>query len=73
MLSICCNIRIKSWGNRKTFWESIINKYNWKEIDSLSEKVDLKKFEENNLTIAFNILYTKKEKIYPAYVSKNTK
>ena len=73
MLSIHCNIRIKSWGNRKTFWESIINKYNWKEIDSPSEKVDWKKFEKNNLTIAFNILYAKKEKMYPAYVSKNTK
>ena len=27
-----------------------------------------KRFEKNDLTIAVNVLYTKKEKIYPAYV-----
>ena len=31
-----------------------------------SEKDDWKKSEKNNLTIAFNVLRTKKEKIYPA-------
>ena len=31
----------------------------------------LKKFEKNNVTISLNVLYAKKEKIYPAYVSKN--
>ena len=35
-----------------------------------SEKDDWKKFEKNNVTIALNVLYAKKEKIYPAYVSK---
>ena len=30
-----------------------------------------KKIEKNNLTIALNVLYAKKEKIYPAYVSKH--
>ena len=30
-----------------------------------------KKFESNNVTIALNIFYLKKEKIYPAYVSKH--
>ena len=29
-----------------------------------------KKSEKNNVTIALNVLYAKKEKIYPAYVSK---
>ena len=29
-----------------------------------------KKLEKNNVAIAFNVLYAKKEKIYPAYVSK---
>ena len=29
-----------------------------------------KKIEENNVIIALNVLYSKKEKIYPAYVSK---
>ena len=30
-----------------------------------------KKFEKNNLTIALNFLYVKKEKIHPLYVSKH--
>ena len=29
-----------------------------------------KKIEENNVIIALNVLYSKKEKIYPAYLSK---
>ena len=45
-----------------------INKYNWEGINFPSEKDDWKKFEENNLTIAVNVLYAKKEKIYPAHV-----
>ena len=28
-------------------------------------------YEKNNLTIALNVLYAKKQKIYPAYVSKH--
>ena len=36
-----------------------------------SEKDDQKKIEKNNVTIALNVLYAKKEKIYPAYVSKH--
>ena len=36
----------------------------------LSEKDDWKKIEENNVTVVLNILYAKKEKKYPAYVSK---
>ena len=34
------------------------------------EKDDWKKFEKNNVTIALNVMYTKKEK-YPAYVSEH--
>ena len=49
-----------------------INKYNWKGIDFLSEKDDWKKFEKNNVAIALNVLHAKKEKIYPAYVLKNS-
>ena len=30
-----------------------------------------KKIEKNNVTIALNVLYAKKESIYPAYVSKH--
>ena len=48
-----------------------INKYNWEGINFLSEKDDWKKIRINNVIIAFNILYAKKEKIYPAYVSKH--
>ena len=33
-----------------------------------SEKDDWEKFEKNNVAISLNILYVKKEKIYPFYV-----
>ena len=36
-----------------------------------SEKDDWKQFMKNNLTIAFDVLYAKKDKICPAYVSKH--
>ena len=49
----------------------MINKYNWKRINFPSEKDDLKKIEKNNVTIALNTFYVKKEKIYPPYVSKH--
>ena len=32
---------------------------------------DWKKIQKNNVTIAVNIFYAKKEKIYPAYFSKH--
>ena len=48
-----------------------MNTYNWERINYPSEKDDWKKFEKNNVTIALNVLYAKKEKIYPAYVSKH--
>ena len=35
------------------------------------KKNDWKEFEKNNVIIALNVLYAKKEKIYPAYVSKH--
>ena len=40
-------------------------------INFASKKDDSKKFEKNILTIPLNVLYIKKEKIYPAYVLKN--
>ena len=40
-------------------------------INLSSGKDDWKKFEKNNGTIALNVLYSKKEKIYAAYVSKH--
>ena len=47
-----------------------INKCNKEEINFQSRKGDQKKFEKNSVKIAFNVLYTEKEKIYPAYVWK---
>ena len=36
-----------------------------------SEKDDWKKFGKNNVAIALNVLYGKKEKIYPTFVLEN--
>ena len=80
MFSIRCNScitvvlnyeEIKKVPQRITRIKHFINKHNWKGINLPSEKDDWKKFEKNNLTIALNVLYAKKEKIYPAYVSKH--
>ena len=49
-----------------------VNKYKWEEINFPSEKDDWKRFEKNNVTIAFNVLYAKKKESYPAYVRKIT-
>ena len=49
-----------------------INNYNWKDIEFPSHSKDWKKFEQNNKTIALNILsvpYNTKQ-IRPAYISK---
>ena len=47
--------------------QSFINKYKWKRMKK--KKNDWKAVAKNNVTIALNVL--KKEKIYPAYVSKH--
>ena len=59
------------YSERITKIKPFINKYNWKGINFPSEKNDWKKLEKNNLTISLNVLYAKKEKIYPAYVLKH--
>ena len=60
---------------RITKIETFISKHNREGINLPSEKDDWKKFEKNNInvrnTIALNILYVKKEKVYPAYISKH--
>ena len=76
MFSIRYNSRIKSWRNkerstRNTKIKPFVNKYNWKGTNFPSEKDDWEKFKKNNVTIALNVLYAKKEKIYPAYVLKH--
>ena len=38
---------------------------------SIRKRDDWKKFEKNNVTIALNVLYAKKENIYPPYASKH--
>ena len=35
------------------------------------EKNDWKKFEKNNVTVAFNVFLAKREIIFPVYVSKH--
>ena len=61
---------IKKDTQRKINLNFFLNNYNWEEIDFPSEKDDWKKIEKNNVRIAFNVLHSKKVKIYPAYVSK---
>ena len=56
---------------RITRIKPFINKYKEEGINYPSEKDDWKKFEKNNLTIARNVLYSKNENTYPAYVSKH--
>ena len=54
-------------AERITKIKPFINKYKWKGINLPSEKDDWKTFEKNNVRICLNVLYAKKEKIYPAY------
>ena len=62
---------IKKDPQRITKIKPFINKCNWEGINFPSEKDDWKKLENNNVTIAVNVLYSKTEKIYPASVSKH--
>ena len=71
MFSIRCNSPIKLWrigkhSERIKKSNFFINRYNWEGINFPSEIDDGKKIEKNNLIIALNVSYTKKEKIYPA-------
>ena len=62
---------IKKDPQRITRIKLFINKFNWEGIHFPSEKDDWKIFQKNNVTIVLNVLYAKKEKIYPALVSKH--
>ena len=53
---------IKRELQRITKIKPFTNKYNREEINFLSEKNDWNKFEKDNVTIALNVLYAKKEK-----------
>ena len=61
---------IKKDPQRITKIKPFMNKYNWERIHFPSEKDDWKEVDKNNVTIALNVLYAKKEKIHPVYVSK---
>ena len=54
-----------------TKFKTFINKYNWEGINFTSEKNDWKKTEKNSVTMVLNVLHSKKEKIYPPYISKD--
>ena len=67
MFPICRNSRVKFWTNQKRSNKNekikpFINKYNWGGINFPSEKDEWKKFGKNNVTMALNVLYAKKEK-----------
>ena len=47
-----------------------IDKWNWERINYPLLKDDLKRFHKSNVTIAVNVLCTKKEKNIFCYVSK---
>ena len=53
---------IKKDPQKRTKIKLFINKYNWEGINYPSENDDWKKFEKNNVTIALNVSYAKKEK-----------
>ena len=65
--------QIKSHSERISKIRPFIDQYNWKEIDFPSQSKDWKKFEENNETIALNILFLphNTEKIRFSYKSKH--
>ena len=78
LLSICFNCcinyqNIKNNPDRISKTKPFIDQYNWKEIDFPSHSKDWKKFEQNNKTIALNILFVpyNTEKIRLAYKSKH--
>ena len=53
---------IKKDPQRITKIKPFTNKHNWEGINYSLEKDDCEKFDKNNVTIALNVLYTKKEK-----------
>ena len=67
--------KIKKDPQRLSKIKSFIDQYNWKEIDFSSHKIDWKKFELNNKSIALKVLHVlyNTEKIRHAYNSKYNK
>ena len=76
MLSICLSLGLNHKNIRKGLErikkiKPFLNKYNWVGMNYSSEKDDRKKFEKDKLMIDLNLLYARKEKKYPAFVSKH--
>ena len=61
--------KIGKYSKRIIKITTLINKHKLEGINYTSEKDDWKIFEKKNPTIALYVLYVKKEKIYPSYVS----
>ena len=61
---------IKKYLQRIIKIKPFIDKYNCEGVNYTSERDDWEKFEKNNPTIALKVFYSKKEKIYDAYISK---
>ena len=57
---------IKTDSKRITKIKPFMNNYKWKRNKFSIRKRLLEKIEKNNRTIALNVLYAKKQKIYPA-------
>ena len=60
MFSICNNCCIKPskyWASSRKNLKPFINNYNWKDIEFSAHSKDWRKFECNNKTIAWNILF----------------
>ena len=64
---------INSHPERISKLKPFINNYNWKDIEFPSRSKDWRKFEQNNKTIALNILYVpyNTKQIRQAYISKH--
>ena len=64
--------KIKKDPQRLSKIKPFIDNYNWKDIEFPSHSKDWKKFEQNNKTIALNILFVpyNTKQIRPAYISK---
>ena len=78
MPPICNNCRIKlskycHHSEKISKLKPFIDNYNWKDIEFPLHSKDWRKFEQNNKTIALNILYIpyNTKKIRQAYISKH--
>ena len=70
--TVALNYKKINWNPEKVSnIKPFINKYNWKGINQPSKINDWETFEQNNPTIALNILNIKEKEIYPALYLKN--